>query len=144
MNKDTVDSISKIILAASEVLFLKNSRRTALGALLGCIIQIVLSKILIPLNFISIDIIDITWHEYIILGIGILYLPLIIKYMFTPAGLGEEIELAIKMIKKAEKSGVPKSVIKDLYNELTQMVLKNSILKKDTQQEINDQNNEKK
>src|SRR5262245_23744705 len=120
-NKEIVDSLSKLVGIALDMLFLKNPTRSSLGVLLGVLCN-TFTQIFAPfLKEIQIvDLSTIAWWQYIVLGLGLMYLPLMVRYLFRVGGLGEDVEIALAIIRKAEHSGLPKTAVRQLYLELGQ------------------------
>ncbi|HEY0602147.1 MAG TPA: hypothetical protein VGD58_04505 [Herpetosiphonaceae bacterium] len=137
-SKQLSDSISGLISIAIDILFAKTPQRAAVGFLLGAIL-LVCSKLFRPV------LLQITWLDiaaaqdwyYFVIGLAVLYLPVMFRLMFSTGRLSEDAELALEMIKSAEKAGLSKRVIGEMYLELSQAVLKNTILKSDVNKEMN-------
>ena len=121
----------------SRSLLSRNKQRVSLGLLLGSGFA-VLSKIFAePLKTVQLaNIAALNWYEFLILGLFLIYIPLIIRYFFMASPSTDDTDLAFHVIRKAKRAGVPKKILDEMYEDVVEAVLKNTVLKEEVKKEI--------
>lgn len=128
-----LESITGALYFIVSLLSGKYKERTVLGMLFGTALLIA-SKVF-ETFLLTVTVAKLTGHEwyfYVITGLFVMYIPLIIRNMFTFGKRSDTANAAFDLIKQAEKSGVSKKTIGDLYILATEMVLeKHNVDKKE-------------
>jgi hypothetical protein len=127
------DSLTGLISRATDILFLRNPVRTAMGVIIGAILwgfSPVFSpmiKDLIKLDFSQVH--PIAWIAVGILGISLKDSPIKTK-------LPEDIEMLFDILEKAEKAGISKEETRARFRMILEKYAANVALNQKTQKEL--------
>ena len=133
------DTVTRIINAALNIIFVGYPARTSLGALFGTFLAIG-KKIFSPtISKISsrIDLASLTAWDFMFLGIALFHIPTFFSTLTNKYRLGENEEKAFQLIRRGVRDGqITEFQARDMYFNLMETILKNVDLKQSTKEEI--------
>jgi len=132
-----VDSISRFIFRGADALLLSHPLRTTIGMLAGACLK-VLADFFEP-SLSRMSWVEVEGHDlwkFLVLGVGLAHLRTIVEMIRTRPKFDESIEKAFSVIREAERQGVPKWRIREMYLEVCRMALANVHLKKENQKRV--------
>ncbi len=135
-----MDKFTRVVGAATQLLLLEHSYRTALGTVIGVAIYSLIKFFSPLLNKYAyiIDITQINAIEGAFLGIALLHLPHLLKMFFHPKDIifDENLKKAFAVIEEARIKGkLSKHTVGDLYIQLATNYLKSTEIKPEARKE---------
>ena len=125
-NRDPLaNSLSSLLSSLLSALYLYRTEKTILGILLGFVIYVA-SDVFLLGDIAWINTERLTWINSLILGLGLMYLPLIVKQFLSTEKekeFDEEIERKFRIIERAKNEGLSKPEVDQLYLNLCKSVL---------------------
>lgn len=138
-NRDLLaNNLSSLLSSILGALYLYRIERTLLGILLGLVIHVTSDVVLLG-DIAWIDTQKLTWMNSLILSLGLMYLPLIVKQLLAKdneSEFDEKIENRFRIIERAKKAGLPESEAAELYLELCRNILNQVDLKMEDAREL--------
>jgi hypothetical protein len=137
MNNINFDQATRFLYATLNVLLLRSPERTALGTLLGVAIHAFI-KIFQPLlaRLVLVDLQVVGIVEFMALGIVIIHVPNLRRFLRRGSEVGDSVEAALSTIRKAKREGMSEVAARSMYLQLCQLAVENAASKESTLRQL--------